>query len=160
MPATAITPTNRFWRPAVSAAIWTPSVATLTSPTRAEINAGTDLSGEIASMGAWRVTSAFLDAPDLGHAFIAQVIAQTTIEGAEMGFYESSNGVDVRGLLPRGTSGYVLLMYGGDVAGRKMNAFKVTVGSTSPAITLNEVAQIPVAFAVTAQPAENISIPA
>lgn len=160
MPATPITTTNRFWRPAVSASLFLPTVANINAPTRSEINAGTDLSGEVASMGAWRIASAFLDAPDLGHAFISQVVAQTTIEGAEIGFYESSNGVDVRNLLPRGTTGFHVLMYGGDVAGRKMNVYKITVGATSPAVTLNEVAQIPVMFAVTAQPAENVSIPA
>jgi hypothetical protein len=161
MAAPSIVRSNRFWRPGISKSLYLPAiVATNLVPTRAEINAGTDLSPEIASIGAWQVQSNFLDGPDLGSPFASQVTAATQIQGAEIGFYEDKLAVDVRGLLPRGTLGFHVLMYGGDVAGRLMNIFKITVGSASPAVTLNDIAQIPVLFAVTAEPAENKVIPA
>lgn len=161
MPAPSIVRSNRFWRPGVSKSLWLSTiVATNLVPTRAEINAGIDLSLEVASIGAWQVASQFLEGPDLGSAFASQVPAATQIQGAEIGFYEDKLAVDVRGILPRGTLGFHVLMYGGDVAGRLMNIFKCEVGSTSPAVTLNEIAQIPVMFAVKAEPAENKVIPA
>ena len=41
--------------------------------------------------------------------------------------YLSQNAVDARTLLPRGTTGYIVLFWEGDVVGQKMTVFPVTV---------------------------------
>lgn len=48
----------------------------------------------------------------------------------------------------------------GDVSGRKMDVFKVTVASTPKQRDLDNAAQIQIAFAITAAPSENVTIPA
>ena len=56
--------------------------------------------------------------------------------------YASSNSIDVRALLPRGTSGFILWFDEGDVAGRKADCYPITVGSAAKNRDLEEPARL------------------
>jgi hypothetical protein len=136
-------------------------VAVLTAPTRAEMTAGTDLSGEIAAIAGWLVTSAQIDTPDLGTVFTSTIPGSTSIGDSSVDMYADDNGVDVRGVLPRGTITVILILYGGDVTGAKMDAFRTRVRSVGKPVSVGDDAGIvQVGFSITATPAENISVPA
>lgn len=160
MPATPITASTRYFRPGVTKVDFLTTVAIQSAPTRAEINAGTDLSGEVAAIDGWAPTASFLDAPDLNSSFVSKVAGGLEVGDSSLTMYASSNSVDVRSLLPRGTAGFVLMMDEGDVAGRKCDVFKVTVASAPKLRDLGEVSRLQVSFAITAAPSENVTIPA
>lgn len=160
MPAGNITASTRYFRPGVTSIVFATSVASQASPTRAEINAGTDLRNEVAAIDGWQVTSNFIDTPDLGSRFTSRVAGRISADDSSITFYASSNSVDVRSLLPRDTTGYVLMMDEGDFAGRKMDVFKVTVAAAPKQRSVDDPSQIQVQFAITAVPSENVTIPA
>jgi hypothetical protein len=158
--ATPITASDRYYRLGTTKVLWLPTIATLASPSRAEINAGTDLSPEITATSGWEVTGNTEDTTALGSIFIGKVPSTTTAAESSLTFYADSTSVDVRGLLLRGSIGYVIWMDEGDVAGHLMDVFPTRVTSAPKQRDITSVAQIMVNFAILREPAENIAIPA
>jgi hypothetical protein len=74
--------------------------------------------------------------------------------------YASVNSVDVRALLPRGTTGFLIWFDEGDVAGRKGDCYAITVGSIGKDRDLEVASRIIVSVAITRTPTENFTIPA
>jgi hypothetical protein len=136
------------------------TVANKNSPTRAEINAGTDLRNEIAEISGFQTNSDTIEAPDLATRFAAKLPARITADDSSITFYESVTGVDVRALLPRDTVGYLMFMPGGDVATRKMNVYPITVASVATDWSIEDAARLIVSFTITSIPAEAVAIPA
>jgi hypothetical protein len=160
MPATPITASTRYARFGVTKVVFAPAVANILSPTRAEINAGTDLSGEVAEISGFQVTSNFIDTPDLGSAFTSKIAGRTSSDDSSITMYASSNSVDVRALLPRGTAGFLIWFDEGDVPTRKADCYKITVGSIAKDRSLDDPSKIVVSVAITSTPTENFTIPA
>ncbi|HEY5987609.1 MAG TPA: hypothetical protein VIV12_14730 [Streptosporangiaceae bacterium] len=160
MPAPAITPSVRYVRYGLTRVVFAPAVANILSPTRAEINAGTDLSGEVESVNGFQVTSNFIDTPDLLNVFTGKLAARTTADDSSITMYASSNSIDVRALLPRGTTGFLIWFDEGDVAGRKADCYPITVGSIPKDRDLEAAGRIVVNVAITRTPTENFTVPA
>jgi hypothetical protein len=160
MPASPMTSSTRYFRPGVTQVSYVPTIATQSAPTRAELNAGTALGGEISAIEGWQVTSNFLDSPDLASTFISKVASSTAADDSSLTFYASVNSIDVRSLLPRGTTGYIVFLDESDTAGRKMDVFKIIVAAAPKQRDLDSLAQIQVQFSVVAAPSENVTIPA
>jgi hypothetical protein len=160
VPAGAITASTRYYRPGLTQVNYTPTIANKAAPTRAEINAGTNLSPETNAIDGWQPQSNFLDAPDLVSAFVPKVAGSVEAGDSSLTLYASSNSVDVRSLLPRGTVGFILMLDESDTAGRKMDVYPVTVGSQAKIRDIGDVAKIQINFAITSAPAENVTIPA
>ena len=160
MPASPITTSIRYARFGVTKVYFCPTIANIASPTRAELNAGTDLSGEVESINGFQVTSNFIDTPDLATSFVGKIIGRTSSDDSSVTMYASSNSVDVRSLLPRGTTGFIVWLDEGDVAGRKGDVYPITVGSIPKDRDMEAAARIIVNVAITRTPAENFTIPA
>lgn len=160
MAATPIAKTTRFFAPEVSKIVFCPTVANKNSPTRAEINAGKELSGEVSTVNGFTVTSNMINAPDYGSRFDSQNAGRTQVANSDLTFYQSQDTNDIRTVLPRNTTGFILMMWGGDVPTQKMDVFPVTVTSAGKAIHDNADADIQVQFAITSTPAEDVTIPA
>ena len=160
MPPTALTSSTRYFRPGTTKVYWVVSITTYTAPTRSELNAGTDLSGEIAELSGWSVTSDFIDTPDLGNRFVSKLAGRINAEDSSINFYASSTGTDVRGTLVRDSSGYIVIMDAGDVATTgKMDIWPVTVAAVSKLRGLEDPAMLQASFAATRVPAEDKVIP-
>ena len=160
MPATAITASTRYVRFGITRVVFAPAVANILVPTRGEINAGTDLSGEVSEISGFQVNSEFVDTPDLLSAFTGKLAGRTTADDSSITMYASSNSIDVRALLPRGTTGFIMWFDEGDVAGRKYDIYPITVGSIAKNRDLEEPSRIIVNVAVTRTPTENATVPA
>lgn len=160
MPATPLVSSLRYYRPGVSEITWVPSIANKAAPTRAELDAGTDLSGEVASVSGWTVTSNFIDTPDLNSTFVSKIPGSRTAEDSTLNLYASSNSTDARSLLVRGTAGFVVIFYEGDIASRRMNVFPVVVASAPQEVNVDNAAQLVVSFSISSEPAENVTVPA
>jgi hypothetical protein len=162
MPATPITATTRYFDVAKTKCVWVPTIA---SPsliyTRVELNAGTDLSDEVADLEGFTVTGAEIDVPDFGSLFTGKIPGRTEAEDSSLTFYADETGVDVRGLLTRGASGYVVWLDGGDVEDNISAVFPVRIRSVSVMRSAGEdAARVQVQFSIIAEPNENVPVPA
>jgi hypothetical protein len=160
MPAANITASTRYVRFGLTRVVFAPAVANILSPTRGEINAGTDLSNEVESVNGFQVASNFVDTPDLGTVYTGKLSGRTTSDDSSITMYASSNSIDVRALLPRGTSGFIIWFDEGDTAGRKADVYPITVGSIPKDRDVEAAARIIVNVAITRTPTENFTVPA
>lgn len=161
MATPALSTSTRYFDPEVTVVYYVPTIANKNSPTRTEMDAGTDLTAEIADLSGWVVAGEALPTPDMGSKFTSSIDGRIQAEDSSLTFYADQTGVDVRAVLPRGTNGFVLWLDGGDVAGNLMDVFPVRVLSNGKLRNLsNEAAKIQVQFTVTSTPAENVTVPA
>lgn len=160
MAATPIARTKRFFAPEVTQIVIVTTLANKNSPTRAEIDGGKEVSGEVSAVNGFNVESNMIDAPDYGSRFTSQNSGRTQAQNSSLTFYQDQTTNDVRSWLSRGTTGYVLMMWGGDVPNQKMDVFPFEVASAGKSIPDNADADIVVNFAITSEPAEDVVIPA
>lgn len=159
MAAPPIGASSRYIPEGVTKYYWVVTIANYQSPTRAELNAGTDLSPEIAATGNWGIISGSIDAPDLATLFTAQIAGKVTVDGPTIDMYADGTSTDVRTLIPRGTVGNVVKFPEGDVTGRKMDVFPVKSLQQAKPTNLTNPSLVQLVFAVTKIPAENVVVP-
>ncbi|MGH3097894.1 MAG: hypothetical protein ACRDMV_18080 [Streptosporangiales bacterium] len=158
---TPLPKSTRFFRPGVTKMFYAPDVAEQDAPTRSEVDASTDLSGEVSTIDGFGVTSGQIETPDLVSLFTGKIGGRTSVDDSSITFYASKDSQDVRTILPRGTEGYILIMGGGDVDGGTMDVFQVRVISAPKQYTLeDEAAKIVVQFSIVREPSEDVTIPA
>lgn len=160
MPTPAIATSTRFFARGVSRCYYLPSVANKAAPTRAEMNTGTDLSPQFADVSEFTVSGNTIDTPDLATTFDSKIAGTTSAEDSSLDLYADIAGVDVRALLPRDTTGFIMWLDGGDVAGRKADVFPITVTSNSQIRSMTDAGKRKVSFAITSKPEEGVTIPA
>lgn len=155
-----LTSSTRYFDPEITKVYFVSTIADKSAPTRTEIDAGTDVSGEIAEIEGWQVTSNNIGTPDLGTRFTGSTPGRLTAEDSSLTFYADQGGQDVRTIMPRDTNGYILWMDGGDVQGNKMDVYPVRVSSNAKMRSLeDEASRIQVQFAITSAPAEDVDVP-
>jgi hypothetical protein len=159
MPPSPLSATSRYVPPGTRKIYWVTTIATYTAPTRGELNAGIDLSAEIAAVAGFTVTSGTSPTPDLSSRFVSEIPGQITASGCALTFYASNTSSDVRLTLPRDTVGYVVLLWEGDVTGQRMDVFPAKVTASAPLGDMQNPEQITVAFSITKIPAANVLIP-
>jgi len=160
MAATPIASVDRYYTKGTLKWYWVPTIADKSAPSRAELNAGTDLTGEVAECDGWAVSSNFVDAPDVNSRFTSKVPGAIEAEDSSLTMYADPSGSDARTLMPRDETGFVVRLGGGDVAGRKMDVFPVTVGALSKPFEMDGTPVVTFQFAITSEPAEDVTIPA
>lgn len=160
MPATPIASAVRYYRRGLTKVSWVPTIADKAAPSRAELNAGTELSVEVGAVEGWQITSGVVETPTLGSRFDAKIDGPISADDSSLTLYASKTGTDVRDLLQRGSDGYVVWMDEGDTPGRTMDVFPCRVLAQGKMRDLENAAQVRVQFAVTSEPSENVVIPA
>lgn len=161
MATPTLTPATRYFDPAVTKCYWVETIVNKASPTRIELTAGLDVSGDIADLSGFTVTSNQIDTPDLGTRFTSKIGGRTEAADSSLTFYASNDGVDIREEMPRDATGFIVWLDGGDVPDNKMSVFPVTVISVSPQRSVgNDPARIMVQFSITSEPAEGVAVPA
>src|SRR5215218_1591868 len=161
MAAPAIVSSTRYARFGVTSVVYALTVSNYLSPTRAEINAGQDLRNEVAEIAGFQVNAGFIDTPDLATSFTPKIPGRNTADDSSITMYASLNSVDVRGVLPRGTTGYLMWFDEGDVPGRKYDVYPITVGSLAKERSAgDDPSRIVVSVAITRIPAEGVTVPA
>jgi hypothetical protein len=161
MVAPPLAATTRYIPVSVRHWYWVPTIANLSAPSRAELNAGTDLTGQIPQDGVagFSVKSNLVDAGDMGSRFVSKISGLIQADDSTMTFYMSSTSSDVRSLLTQDLTGYIVILLEGDIAGRKMDAYPVTVSSVSKENAGANPATLTVTFAITAVPQVNLTVP-
>lgn len=171
MPATPLTPTKRYFAPGTRQWYWVPTIADPTAPTRAELDAGTDLTDEIVDGGVtgFVLSGETIEAPDAGGRFTPEIAARIKAGQASIKFYlDSSGGDDVRTVLHQDDAGYVVAFPEGDhppVVGPPAKTFHMDVW---PADVLTDLTADPdmsaagatvCSFAITDEPNLNVAVP-
>lgn len=156
---TAIGTTKRYIAPGVRKYVWVPTIANKNSPTSAEISAGKDLTAEVAAADGWTTTSNNVDAPDFGTRFTSKVAGMITADDSSFTLYQSRDSDDVRTLLTRDLTGFVIIFPEGISADGTMDVFPVTVSSPSKQQSQSDPAQIQIQFTITSEPAADVAIP-
>lgn len=158
---TPLTATVRYMVAGVRSVSWVPTIASKAAPVLAELSAGTDLTGQIASMVGFDVSTNMLTAQDMGTRFNPQVPGRTQSSDSSINFYatKTAGGADVRTLLTQDLLGFVVIYDEGIVTTGKCRVFPVQVASVTPVPDIEAVAQIVVSFAITSAPAVGITIP-
>lgn len=152
--------TDRFWRRGFSKIKMLPAVAG-SSPTRAEITAGVDLSPFVASVAGFKLKNSPITTPDLSTAFDSQIDGPDTVGDSSLTCYDGSTASTVRSTCPKGTTLFAVLMPYGDVAGKRCEVWQVRSTGVNDDWDLGTTAaQNEVGFAVLAVPNQNATIPA
>ncbi|WP_395109782.1 hypothetical protein [Actinomadura sp. SCN-SB] len=160
MAASSISASTRYINKGVTKFLWVESISSLSAPTREELDAGTDLSNEIQEIEGWVVESASVETPDLGSTFTGSIPGSTSAEDSSITMYADLGGTDVRDVISRGDNGYMVIMDGGDIAGRTMDVFPARVGSLGKNRSVDDdPATITISFYITDEPVEDLAIP-
>jgi hypothetical protein len=160
MPPTPLNVTSRYTPPGVRKYYWITTAVTYTTPTRAEINAGKDLTAEIAEVTGFTLAGDSADTPDLASGFVGQVPARVTAADSEIVFWAGQAANDARTVFTRGTAGFIILLPEGDVAGQLMEIWPAKVKSMYVDTNMEDPAKVHVQFSITKIPAQNATIPA
>lgn len=162
MPATGIQRSTRFYTVGTTVCLFLPAIADTTGlvPTRIEINAGTDLTAELAEFEGWSTTSEAIDTPDMASRFVGSIAGAITAEDSSLSLYADKDGDDARTIFPRDTAGFIVWMDSGDVAAALMDVYQVQVASAPKVRSMDNATLIRVDFTITREPVEDIVIPA
>lgn len=169
MPTPAITTSIRYMDVGATRVYYLPAIAATTLvPTRAEMNAGTNLSPELADWSGWMLDAELLDTQNMGQGFKSEIPGSLSSPPCSFTFYSSKNGIDVRTVLTRLASGFIMILDGGDITANKAEVWPITVASVSvdrgtlsaDSAGADAASRIRVVFAITAQPAQGVTVPA
>lgn len=167
MSATPLPTSERFFHPEVSRVYFLPDIAAADlKPTRAEIDAGHDLTKEIAGVAGWQKTTAMIATPDWGTRFTGSIPGRTTAADSSITFYADRKGQDVRTVLSKDMTGFIVFCDGGDnstspaVTGMLCDVFPVRVASLGKVRGQEAALQQTVGFAITSEPADDLTLPA
>ncbi|AKZ60831.1 hypothetical protein SAM23877_p122 (plasmid) [Streptomyces ambofaciens ATCC 23877] len=152
----------RFNRKGVTKIYWIPAIAAPTLiPTGAEIDAGTDYTGQINAIDGFSLENTPIETPDMESTFVSKIGGDDSAADSSLTFYEDSSLDDIETDLAKGTSGFVGIFSKGLTTGNKgMDIYPATVVSNSKAYTTdNEAAKITVQFTITDRPLFNGTVP-
>jgi hypothetical protein len=153
--------TTRYINPGTTVVLLVDTIADITNPTRAELDAGLDVSEQVGEATGWLVSGAAVDMPDLAKVFTGNLPGRTSAEQSSLSFYADKTGADLREKSVRGAETNVVWMDGGDVPGYLCDIFPVRVLSQglTRSVAGDAAATLPVQYAITSQPAQNVVIP-
>jgi hypothetical protein len=162
MPTPAAAAITKYTSIGLTKIYYLPSVSAVNlTPTRAEMNAGTDVSGQVADWTGWIVSGVQINTPDLSSVFESSIAGRVSAAKSSITFYASQTGVDIGSLLPRTTTGFIQWLDGGDISGNQCEVYPVTVMACGidrdNKMTLAD--RVMVDFAITRQPGQNLIIP-
>ncbi len=150
----------RFFRRGVSAVKWAPVVAGA-SPTRAEINAGTNLTSDLAGINGFKISNSPISTPDLSTTFTTQMDGPDETDASSITFYDQDNATTIRTALAKGSAGYLLLFPYGDSVGKRVEVWGAKSTGVNDEWSLDaNAARFEVGFAITRLPAQNGTTPA
>lgn len=152
---------DRFFQPGIVKVYYLPTIAGANyAATRLEITAGTDLTPELDDWSGWSYSTTFIETKDANNRIRPKLAGPVSLDDSSMTFNGSRDGQDVRTVLERGDTGYILIADGGDVTGQPAEVFPVEVGSVVNVRSLDSAPfKVRVDFGVTNVP-KQITLPA
>lgn len=159
MPPSQISNYSGFYLPGTTKVYVVTTISNYLSPTRAELDAGLDVTRQVREINGFTYKADTIDRPDYATTFTAQVTGRQKAEDSSLVIYAAQSGVDARQTLVFGYSGYVVLMDGGDTTGYLMDIYPVKITAAPKQRNDSDPLAIMYQFAITRVPAENVAIP-
>lgn len=160
MVATPIATSTRYFLPGTTKVYLLDTVNALASgPTRAEIDAGLDISEEIAALNGWTISGEVIQAPDLGKRFNSQVNGRLSAAASSFTLYSDVTGVDIRAEVSIDDEKFVVILDGGDVPASFMDVYQASCLSVGKLREIEGLGRIDVMWSIRDY-AENIAVPA
>ncbi|MFH8294966.1 hypothetical protein [Streptomyces sp. NPDC018059] len=160
----AAKPVEKFSRRGISIFLFVATIADQAelTPTRAELDASTNLSAAIAGISGFTLENQSIETPDMADDFDSSIPGSDKAEDSSLTFYEDKVTNAIEELLKKGTTGNIVILRKGDVpANKSMDVFPIRVGSQSPAYTTdNEAAKFETKFTITRRPKQGLAVPA
>lgn len=157
-------PVDAFIHRGTTRVYFVPAVAVATAPTRAEINAGTNLTAAIVTPGGitgFALDNQLVDIAPVGAAFVEQRPGTNKVTAAcTLTLYEQKTTATIRTAVAKGTAGFVILTPYGDVAGRRCEVWPAIVATIASTWALDGAAAFRAVFAPSAAPTQNAVCPA
>lgn len=163
MVAAALDATTRYYPVGTRQWYWVDTLADYKTPTRTELDAGTDLTGEVAETDGFTTSSDSIDTPDYGKRFVGKIPGRINADDSSITFYADRDSADVRAVLHRDDVGFIAIFPEGDdeaESDHTMDIFPVTVASVSKPTSDSDAARIVVSFTITGEPAQDVAVPA
>lgn len=160
MTAPPFAESTRFVDPGSTRVYWVDSIAVLSAPTRIELDAGIDVSGEMAEIEGFALQSETNPTTPFNSIFVTEKPGVLRTTGTpRMVMYADLNGYDIRTLWDRGDTGNIVILHGGDVAGNLMDVWPVHIASVSKTFATADAAFVVVQFTIPATPETNVGVP-
>lgn len=160
MPAELLNPARRVSALDGLSWVYVPVVAAANGiPTRTEIDAGTDLTGEYSNHGGFRVSGGRIDTPDLS-PWPRSIRGKYEIEDMFLELYADEEGDDARDVVPMGTTGSIIKFRTGDVAAKLMDVWPIVVLSCSESTATDAANLLRVDFGLDGVPVIDAVVPA
>lgn len=147
---------------------WCPSIASTSAPTRAELNAGTDIiipgstaAEAVAAMSGWDSSIDFISVPDGNTKFNKTITGTVTAGNPTLEMYSDKAAEPIQTALAEMSIGYMVFAFKGDTAGRPAQVWHLQVGGNNEMPDLGNAAhKFRVQFAVLDEPVKSATIPA
>lgn len=155
-----ITASTRYFLPGTTKVYLLDTIADIAvGPTRAEMDAGLDISEEIAGITGWTVTGATVPTPDLGKRFTPQVSGRLSAADSSLTCWADKMGADIRAEVGIDDEKFVVFLDGGDVVGAPMDVYQTAVLSVGKLREIEGAGRVDVQFSIRDY-AENLTVPA
>lgn len=159
MPPAKIPAYQGFYTPGTTKVYICPAFTNYLSPTRAELDAGLDVTRQVREINDFSYEADVIDRPDMENTYTPTIGGRTKSSNPSLVIYAAKNGIDARQTLVFGYSGFVVLLDGGDVAGYKMDVWPVGVIAKPKQRGDSDPLNIMYQFNIPQAPAEDVTIP-
>ncbi|GAA4849743.1 hypothetical protein GCM10023403_10670 [Pseudonocardia benzenivorans] len=159
MPPSQITAYARFYQPGTSKFYFLASVVNYLSPTRIELDASLDFTRQVSGVDGWGVKRDQIETPDYASLFTKKIGGRTSVDDSSFTLYQAKNGADGSATFQQDVTGTIVICWGGDVTGYKMDSFPVSVLSVQTMPSDKDASQQQVTFSITDTPGLRIAIP-
>lgn len=160
MTAPPFSSSTRFIDPGSSRIYWVATIAVLAAPTRVELDAGVDVSGEVAEIGGFALQSEVNATQAFNQEFMTEKPGVLRTTGPpQMVMYADQGGNDIRQLWSRMDTGNIVLLHGGDVAGHLMDVWPVQIAAVSKTFSTQDAAFVAVQFTIPTPPVTDVEVP-
>lgn len=154
---------SRYMRRGISKARFAPTIANKSAPTTAEINAGIDLTGQMADISGFMFANSPIPTPDLATSFTTQIGGEDTADSSSFTFYEDDTSNPIRTSQAKGVHGYILLfpkLAGASPAtGDKCEVWPVVITGNNRQWSLgNDPARYVVSYAIEGVPVQDATV--
>lgn len=160
MTAPPFSPSTRFIDPGSSRVYWVEPIAVLSAPTRIELDAGVDVSGEMAEISGFALQSETNPTQAFNSEFMTEKPGSLKTTGTpQMVMYADEAGFDIRRLWSRMDTGNIVLLHGGDVTGHLMDVWPVQIAAVSKTFVTEDAAFVAIQFTIPVSPVTNVEVP-
>lgn len=132
---------------------YVPAIANMAAPTAAEINAGVDLTGQIAEISGFNYKNEKIDTPDLADNFVSSIPGEDVVDDSALTFYLDNLSAALWTSQAPGTAGFMVINFFARAAGSKTRVWPSLSAGRNDVMTLDaDAAKFMVDYTISSRP--------